>query len=32
MRIRILCENTVGWRIGLGEPGFPAFIETDQMN
>jgi 7,8-dihydropterin-6-yl-methyl-4-(beta-D-ribofuranosyl)aminobenzene 5'-phosphate synthase len=32
MRITILCENTVGRRIGLGEHGFSAFIETDQGN
>jgi 7,8-dihydropterin-6-yl-methyl-4-(beta-D-ribofuranosyl)aminobenzene 5'-phosphate synthase len=32
MRITILCENTVGRRIGLGEHGFSAFIETLQGN
>jgi len=32
MRITIICENTVGRRIGLGEHGFSAFIETDQGN
>jgi 7,8-dihydropterin-6-yl-methyl-4-(beta-D-ribofuranosyl)aminobenzene 5'-phosphate synthase len=32
MRITILCENTVGRRIGLGEHGFSAFIEMDQGN
>jgi 7,8-dihydropterin-6-yl-methyl-4-(beta-D-ribofuranosyl)aminobenzene 5'-phosphate synthase len=32
MRITILCENTVGRRIGLGEHGFSAFIEADQRN
>ena len=32
MRITILCENTVGRRIGLGEHGFSAYIETDQGN
>jgi 7,8-dihydropterin-6-yl-methyl-4-(beta-D-ribofuranosyl)aminobenzene 5'-phosphate synthase len=32
MRITILCENTVGRLIGLGEHGFSAFIETDQGN
>jgi 7,8-dihydropterin-6-yl-methyl-4-(beta-D-ribofuranosyl)aminobenzene 5'-phosphate synthase len=32
MKITILCENTVGQRIGLGEHGFSAFIETDQGN
>jgi 7,8-dihydropterin-6-yl-methyl-4-(beta-D-ribofuranosyl)aminobenzene 5'-phosphate synthase len=32
MRITIICENTVGRRIGLGEHGFSAFIETDRGN
>jgi 7,8-dihydropterin-6-yl-methyl-4-(beta-D-ribofuranosyl)aminobenzene 5'-phosphate synthase len=32
MRITIICENTVGRRIGLGEHGFSAFIETHQGN
>lgn len=32
MRITILCENTVGRLVGLGEHGFSAFIETDQGN
>ncbi len=32
MRITILCENTVGRLMGLGEHGFSAFIETDQGN
>jgi len=32
MRITILCENTVGRRIGLGEHGFSVFIETDHGN
>jgi 7,8-dihydropterin-6-yl-methyl-4-(beta-D-ribofuranosyl)aminobenzene 5'-phosphate synthase len=32
MRITIICENTVGRRIGLGEHGFSAFIETDKGN
>jgi 7,8-dihydropterin-6-yl-methyl-4-(beta-D-ribofuranosyl)aminobenzene 5'-phosphate synthase len=32
MKITILCENTVGRRIGLGEHGFSAFVETDQGN
>ena len=32
MKITIICENTVGRRIGLGEHGFSAFIETDQGN
>jgi 7,8-dihydropterin-6-yl-methyl-4-(beta-D-ribofuranosyl)aminobenzene 5'-phosphate synthase len=32
MKITIICENTVGRRIGLGEHGFSAFIETDHGN
>ena len=32
MKITIICENTVGRRIGLGEHGFSAFIEADQRN
>jgi 7,8-dihydropterin-6-yl-methyl-4-(beta-D-ribofuranosyl)aminobenzene 5'-phosphate synthase len=32
MRITIICENTVGRLIGLGEHGFSALIETDQGN
>jgi 7,8-dihydropterin-6-yl-methyl-4-(beta-D-ribofuranosyl)aminobenzene 5'-phosphate synthase len=32
MRITVICENTVGRRIGLGEHGFSALIETDQGN
>jgi 7,8-dihydropterin-6-yl-methyl-4-(beta-D-ribofuranosyl)aminobenzene 5'-phosphate synthase len=28
----ILCENTVGRRIGLGEHGFSAYIETNRGN
>ncbi len=32
MKITILCENTVGRRIGLGEHGFSAFVETDRGN
>ena len=32
MKITILCENTVGRRIGTGEHGFSAFIETDRGN
>ncbi len=32
MKVTILCENTVGRRIGLGEHGFSAFIETDRGN
>jgi 7,8-dihydropterin-6-yl-methyl-4-(beta-D-ribofuranosyl)aminobenzene 5'-phosphate synthase len=32
MKITILCENTVGRRIGAGEHGFSAFIETDKGN
>jgi 7,8-dihydropterin-6-yl-methyl-4-(beta-D-ribofuranosyl)aminobenzene 5'-phosphate synthase len=31
-RITILCENTVGARIGSAEHGFSAFIETQQGN
>ena len=31
-RITILCENLVGKRIGSGEHGFSAFIETDKGN
>ena len=31
-RITILCENLVGKRVGLGEHGFSAFIETDRGN
>jgi len=29
-RVTILCENLVGKRVGLGEHGFSAFIETDR--
>jgi 7,8-dihydropterin-6-yl-methyl-4-(beta-D-ribofuranosyl)aminobenzene 5'-phosphate synthase len=29
-RITILCENLVGKRVGLGEHGFSALIETDR--
>jgi 7,8-dihydropterin-6-yl-methyl-4-(beta-D-ribofuranosyl)aminobenzene 5'-phosphate synthase len=32
MRITIICENTVGRLIGLGEHGFSALIETEQKN
>jgi 7,8-dihydropterin-6-yl-methyl-4-(beta-D-ribofuranosyl)aminobenzene 5'-phosphate synthase len=32
MRITIICENTVGRRIGLGEHGFSAFIEMNEEN
>ncbi len=32
MKITIISENTVGRRIGLGEHGFSAFIETDRGN
>lgn len=32
IRITILCENLVGRRMGLGEHGFSAFIETDRGN
>jgi len=31
-RITILCENLVGRRVGLGEHGFSAFIETSRGN
>jgi len=31
-RITILCENLVGKRVGSGEHGFSAFIETDKGN
>jgi 7,8-dihydropterin-6-yl-methyl-4-(beta-D-ribofuranosyl)aminobenzene 5'-phosphate synthase len=31
-RITILCENLVGIRVGSGEHGFSAFIETDRGN
>lgn len=30
IRITILCENLIGQRVGLGEHGFSAFIETDR--
>ena len=32
MKVTVLCENTIGRLIGLGEHGFSAFIETDQGN
>ncbi len=32
MKITILCENTVGRRVGSGEHGFSAFIEMDRGN
>ena len=32
MKITIICENTVGRRVGLGEHGFSAFIETNEGN
>ena len=32
MKITIICENTVGRRVGLGEHGFSAFIETNREN
>ncbi len=32
MKITIICENTVGRRIGLGEHGFSAFVEMEQGN
>jgi 7,8-dihydropterin-6-yl-methyl-4-(beta-D-ribofuranosyl)aminobenzene 5'-phosphate synthase len=31
-RITVLCENSVGKRVGSGEHGFSAFIETNQGN
>jgi len=31
-KITVLCENTVGRRVGLGEHGFSAFIETSGGN
>ncbi|MGZ3568682.1 MAG: MBL fold metallo-hydrolase [Thermodesulfobacteriota bacterium] len=30
MKITIICENTVGRRVGLGEHGFSAFIEMNE--
>ena len=30
MKITIICENTVGRRVGLGEHGFSAFIEMNK--
>ena len=32
MKITIICENTVGRRVGLGEHGFSALIETNAGN
>ena len=32
MKVTILCENTVGRRVGLGEHGFSVLIETDHGN
>ncbi len=32
MKITIICENTVGRRVGLGEHGFSAFVETNGEN
>ena len=32
MKVTILCENTVGRRVGLGEHGFSALIEADHGN
>jgi 7,8-dihydropterin-6-yl-methyl-4-(beta-D-ribofuranosyl)aminobenzene 5'-phosphate synthase len=32
MKITILCENTVGRRVGSGEHGFSAFIEMNRGN
>jgi 7,8-dihydropterin-6-yl-methyl-4-(beta-D-ribofuranosyl)aminobenzene 5'-phosphate synthase len=31
-RITVLCENTVGARVGTGEHGFSSFIETQEGN
>jgi len=30
MKITVICENTVGRRVGLGEHGFSAFIEMNE--
>jgi len=30
MKITIICENTVGRRVGMGEHGFSAFIEMNE--
>jgi 7,8-dihydropterin-6-yl-methyl-4-(beta-D-ribofuranosyl)aminobenzene 5'-phosphate synthase len=32
LRIIILCDNVVGNRIGMGEHGFAAYIETEEDN
>jgi 7,8-dihydropterin-6-yl-methyl-4-(beta-D-ribofuranosyl)aminobenzene 5'-phosphate synthase len=32
LRITVLCENTVGRLVGIGEHGFSAFIETEAGN
>jgi 7,8-dihydropterin-6-yl-methyl-4-(beta-D-ribofuranosyl)aminobenzene 5'-phosphate synthase len=32
MKVTILCENTVGQRVGLGEHGFSVLIETNHGN
>jgi len=32
IRITILCENSVGRLVGIGEHGFSVFIETDREN
>lgn len=32
MKVTILCENTVGHRMGLGEHGFSVLLETDHRN
>jgi 7,8-dihydropterin-6-yl-methyl-4-(beta-D-ribofuranosyl)aminobenzene 5'-phosphate synthase len=32
IQITILCENLVGRRVGTGEHGFSAFVETDHGN
>jgi len=29
-KITVLCENLVGRRVGTGEHGFSAFIETEE--
>ncbi len=32
MKITILCENSIGKRVGIGEHGFSAFLETRHGN
>ncbi|MBM4340406.1 MAG: MBL fold metallo-hydrolase [Deltaproteobacteria bacterium] len=32
IKITILCENSIGKRVGAGEHGFSAFIETEKGN